>query len=80
MSDEENFYNKGPYQARVCKFFLVYHQVLPYHWWLLFRLTDLERYCKFKVSLVRVMYIPCLLISFVLMERRFSVGTCIRQA
>jgi hypothetical protein len=44
MNDEENFYNKGPYQARVCGFFLEYHQVVAYHWWLSFRLTKLERY------------------------------------
>jgi hypothetical protein len=62
MNDKENFYNEGPYQAHVCGFFLVYHQVLAYHWWLSFRLTDLERYCKFEVSLVRVMYITCLFI------------------
>ncbi len=80
MNNKENFYDKGPYQARVRVFFLAYHQVLVYHWWLLFHLTDLERYCKFEVSLVRVMYIACSLISFVLMERNFSVGTRIRQA
>ncbi len=80
MNNEENFYVEGPYQARVCGFFLAYHQVLAYHQWLLFRLTDLECYCKFKVSLMRVMYITCSLISFVLMERNFSIGTHIRQA
>jgi hypothetical protein len=80
MNDKENFYDKGPYQARVCGFFLVYHQVLAYHWWVSFHPTDLEHYCKFKVSLVRVMYIACSLIPFVLMERNFSVGTRIRQA
>jgi hypothetical protein len=80
MNDKENFYDEGPYQACVCGFFLAYHQVLAYHWWLLFRPMELERYCKFKVSLVRVMYIACLLVSFVLMERNFSVGTRIRQA
>ncbi len=32
MNNEENFYNKGPYQARVCGFFLVYHQVVAYYW------------------------------------------------
>jgi hypothetical protein len=26
MDDEENFYNEGPNKARVCGFFLVYHQ------------------------------------------------------
>jgi hypothetical protein len=80
MNKEENYYDKGPYQARVCGFFLVFHQVLAYYWWLLFRLTDLELYRKFEVSLVGVMYIPHLLISFVLMERSFSIVTCIRQA
>jgi hypothetical protein len=79
MNDEENFYNKGPYQARVHGFFLAYHQVLAYHRWLSFRPTDLEHYHEFEVSLVQVMYIACLLISFVLMERNFSVGTHIRQ-
>jgi hypothetical protein len=69
MNNKENFYNKGPYQAHVCEFFLAYHQVLAYHWWLLFRPMDLERYCECEVSLVRVMYIACLLISFVLMEK-----------
>ncbi len=80
MNDEENFYDEGPYQAHVPGFFLAYHQVLAYHQWLLFRQMDLERYRKFKVSLVQVMYIACLLISFVLMERNFSIGTRIRQA
>jgi hypothetical protein len=80
MNDEENFYNNGPYQARVSGFFLAYHQVVAYHWWLLFRPTELERYCKFEVSLVRVMYLACLFIFLVLMERNFSIGTCIGQA
>jgi hypothetical protein len=80
MSNEEIFYNKGPYQTRVRGFFLAYHQVVAYCWWLLFRLTELECYCKFKVSLVRVMYFARLFIFLVLMERNFSVGTCIRQA
>ncbi len=68
MNNEENFYNEEPYQARVHGFFLVYHQVVPYRWWLLFRPTELKCYCKFEVSLVRVIYIACSLISFVLME------------
>jgi hypothetical protein len=80
MDDKENFYNKGPYQARVCGFFLAYHQVVAYHRWLLFCLTELERYCEFKVSLVRVMYLACLFVFLVLMERNFSVGTRIGQA
>jgi hypothetical protein len=80
MNDKENFYNEGPYQARVRGFFLAYHQVVAYHWWLSFRPMELKRYCKFKVSLVWVMYIACSLISFVLIERNFSIGTRIRQA
>jgi hypothetical protein len=80
MNNEENFSDKGPYQARVCGFFLAYHQVLTYHWWLSFHLTDLDCYREFKVSLVRLMYIACSLISFVLMGRNFSIGTRIRQA
>jgi hypothetical protein len=79
MNDEENFYDDGPYQARVCGFFLAYHQVVSYCWWLLFRPTNLERYHEFKVSLVRVMYLACLIIFFILMERNFSIGTRIRQ-
>jgi hypothetical protein len=30
MNNEENFYDDGPYQARVCGFFLAYHQVVNY--------------------------------------------------
>jgi hypothetical protein len=62
MNDEENFYNKRPYQARVCGFFLGYHHVVAYHWWLLFRPTELEHYCEFKVSLVQIMYLAPLFI------------------
>jgi hypothetical protein len=51
MVDEENFYDKELYKARNHAFFLAYHQVCAYHWWRLFRLTDLERYHKFEVSL-----------------------------
>jgi hypothetical protein len=80
MNNEENFYNEGPYQACVHGFFLVYHQVVAYHQWLSFRLTEFERNLEFKVSLVWVMYLARLLISFVLMERNFSIGTRIRQA
>jgi hypothetical protein len=65
MNDEENFYNEGLYQARVHGFFLVYHQVVTYCWWLLFRPTELERYCKFEVSLVWVMYLARLFIGVV---------------
>jgi hypothetical protein len=31
MNDEENFYDKGLYQACVHGFFLAYHQVIAYH-------------------------------------------------
>jgi hypothetical protein len=80
MNNEENFYDKGPYQAHVRGFFLGYHQVVAYHRWLSFRPTELEHYCKFEVSLVRVMYLAHLFIFLILMERNFSVGTCIGQA
>jgi hypothetical protein len=80
MEDEENNYDEELYKARVHAFFLAYHQMRAYCWWLLFRPTDLERYCEFKVSLERVMFYAHLLISFVLMDKRnFSFGTCIRQ-
>ncbi len=62
MNDEENFYDEGPYQARVRRFFLAYHQVVAYRWWLMFRPMELERYHEFEVSLVRVMYLACLFI------------------
>jgi hypothetical protein len=39
MNGKEIFYNEGPYQARVCGFFLAYHQVVAYHRWLLFHPT-----------------------------------------
>jgi hypothetical protein len=79
MNNKEKFYNKGPYQARVCGFFLAYHQVVAYHRWLLFHPMEFERYCKFEVSLVWVMYLTHSFIFLVLMERNFSIGTCIRQ-
>jgi hypothetical protein len=41
MNNKEIFYDEGFYQARVCGFFLAYHQVLPYCWWLSLRLTHL---------------------------------------
>ncbi len=64
MNDEEYFYDEGPYQARVCGFFLAYHQVVAYHWWLSFSPMDLEHYCKFEVSLEQVMLIALLLVFF----------------
>ncbi len=81
MEDEENYYDEGPYKARVHAFFLVYHQMHAYTCWLLFLLTDLEHYCKFKVSLEQVMYHAHLLIPFALIDKKlFSFGTRIRQA
>ncbi len=80
INNEENFYDEEPCKARVCAFFLAYHQVRPYCWWLLFCPMDLEHYCKFEVSLDRVMFFACLLISFVLMDRNFIFGMPIRQA
>jgi hypothetical protein len=71
MTDKENFYNNGPYQARVHGFFLAYHQVVPYHWWLLFRPMDLEHYCEFKVSLEQVMFIILMLVFFLSNGGRF---------
>jgi hypothetical protein len=71
MNNEENFYNDGPYQARVCGFFLVYHQVVAYRWWLSFRQMDLERYHKFEVSLEQVMFIALLLVFFLSNGQKF---------
>jgi hypothetical protein len=71
MKNEENFYNNGPYQGRVHGFFLAYHLVVAYHQWLLFHMTDLERYHKFEVSLERVMFIVLLLVFFLSNGRRF---------
>jgi hypothetical protein len=64
MEDKENHYDEEPYKARVYAFFLAYHEMRTYHWWLSIRPTDLERYCKFKVSLERVMFYAYLLIFF----------------
>ncbi len=50
MNVEENFYNKGPYEERVCGLFLAYHQVVAYHCWLLFCPAELERLCEFERS------------------------------
>jgi hypothetical protein len=79
MNNEENFYNNGPYQARVCGFFLVYNQVVAYRWWLSFHPTDLKHHRKFEVSLEWVMFIALLLVLFYLMDRNLSFGTRIRQ-
>jgi hypothetical protein len=70
-NNQENFYNDGPYQACVRGFFLAYHQVVAYHLWLLFRPTDLERYCEFEVSLEWVMFIVLLLVFFLSNGQRF---------
>ncbi len=79
MNNEEIFYDEEPCKARVCAFFLAYHQMRAYHLWLSFRPTDLERYCKFEESLEWVMFFACSLTSFVLMDRTFS-SMRIRQA
>jgi hypothetical protein len=71
MNNKENFYNDGPYQGRVCGFFLAYLQVVAYQWWLSFCPTDLERYCKFEVSLEWVMFIVLLLVFFLSNGWRF---------
>ncbi len=73
MDDEENFYNKEPYKAHVCAFFLAYHQVVAYRQWLSFRTTDLKCYCEFKVSLEQVMFIAHSLISSVSMEQNLAL-------
>jgi hypothetical protein len=71
MDNEEKFYNEGPYKVRVRGFFLAYHQVLAYCWWLSFHPMDLERYCEFKVQLEQVMFIACLLIFFLSNGQKF---------
>ncbi len=50
MNNEENFYDKRPYEECVHSFFLAYHQVVAYHCWLSSRPVDLERFCEFEVS------------------------------
>jgi hypothetical protein len=70
MEDEENHYDEEPCKARVHTFFLAYHEMRAYRWWLSFRPTDLECYRKFEVSLERVMFYAHLLISFVLMDEK----------
>ncbi len=50
MNDEENFYDKGPYEERVRGFFQAYHQVVAYHCWLLSCPADLEHFREFEVS------------------------------
>ena len=71
MNNEENFYDDGLDQARVRGFFLAYHQVVAYHWWLSFHPMDLERYREFEVSLERVMFIVLLLVFFLSNGQKF---------
>jgi hypothetical protein len=70
MEDKENHYDKELCEACVHAFFLAYHEICTYRWWLLFHLTDLRRYHKFQVSLERVMVYAHLLMSFVLMVKK----------
>ncbi len=74
MEDKENHYDKEPYKARVHAFFLAYHEMRAYHWWLSFHLTDLEHYCEFEVSLERETFYAYLLISFVLMNKKNTLA------
>jgi hypothetical protein len=71
MNGEENFYDDGPYQARVHGFFLACHQVVAYHRWLSFHPTDLEHYHEFEVGLERVMFIAFLLVFFLSNGQKF---------
>jgi hypothetical protein len=75
MNDEKNFYDEEPYKVRVCAFSwrttLSPVALVPP--------DGLGACCKFEMSLVRVMFFAHLLISFVLMDRKFSFGTRIRQ-
>jgi hypothetical protein len=57
MEDEENYYKEELYEARVNAFFLGYHEMCAYHWWLQFDPTDLKCYHEFEVSLERVMFL-----------------------
>jgi hypothetical protein len=50
MNNKVNFYDEEPYEERVRRFFLAYHQVVAYQRWLSFRPADLERFCEFEVS------------------------------
>jgi hypothetical protein len=75
MEEEENHYDKEPYKACVHAFFLAYHQMRAYRWWLSFRPMDLERYREFEASLERVINAH-LLISFVLMDIFFLALVC----
>jgi hypothetical protein len=70
MEDKENHHDEELYKAHVHAFFLAYHQKCAYRWWHSFRPMDLERFCKFKVSLERLMSYAHLLITFVLMDKK----------
>jgi hypothetical protein len=70
MEDKENHYDEEPYKARVHAFFLAYHKICAYCWWLSFYPMDLEHYRKFEVSLEWAMFYAHLLISFVLMDKK----------
>ncbi len=50
MNNENFFYDEGPYEERVRRFFLACHQVVAYHRWLSFRPAELEGFCEFEVS------------------------------
>jgi hypothetical protein len=52
MEDEENVYDKEPYKAHVHAFFLAFHELRAYRWWLLFRPTDLEHYCAKEITIL----------------------------
>ena len=80
MEDKENYYDKGPCNARVHALFLAYHEMRAYCHWLLFCLTNLERYRKFKVSLEQVMF-ACSFVDIFCSngQKKISFGMCIRQ-
>jgi hypothetical protein len=79
MEDEENHYDKELYTTLVHAFFLEYHEIRAYHWWLSFHPTDLERYREFKVSTEGVMFYAHSFISFVLMDILLKLW-CAHQA
>jgi hypothetical protein len=77
MENEENFYDEEPYKAHVHAFFLAYPRLLSVALVPSDRLGVLSRVLgESGVGNVSA----CLLISFVLMDRNFGFGTCIRQA
>jgi hypothetical protein len=50
MNDEENPYNKGADKDCSQAFFLVYHQLMAYHHWLLFCLDETALFQRWEVS------------------------------